>query len=127
VNDQGRRVAAFGRAAGLAGCAVGLYDQVPSSYVAVELTASAAPAGGGGGGGGDMPCRMAWAHQQLEGFEVPLSPLTSYPSVEQLTHQMRSSLAKVKERTGKSPRVMVMGAQGTTSFVPFRGAALMVA
>jgi len=79
VNDQGRRVAAFGRAAGLAGCAVGL---------------------------------MAWAHQQLEGFEVPLSPLTSYPSVEQLTHQMRSSLAKVKERTGKSPRVMVMGAQG---------------
>jgi saccharopine dehydrogenase (NAD+, L-lysine-forming) len=79
VNEQGRRVAAFGRAAGLAGCAVGL---------------------------------MVWAQQQLHGFDVPLSPIKSYPSVEALAREVAQSLAQVKQLTGKSPKVMVMGAKG---------------
>jgi saccharopine dehydrogenase (NAD+, L-lysine-forming) len=79
VNEQGRRVAAFGRAAGLAGCAVGL---------------------------------MVWAQQQLHGFDVILPPIKSYPSVGVLAKEVAHSLAKVKELTGKSPKVMVMGAKG---------------
>jgi hypothetical protein len=56
---------------------------------------------------------MVWAQQQLHGFDVPLSPIKSYPSVEALAREVAQSLAQVKQLTGKSPKVMVMGAKGT--------------
>jgi hypothetical protein len=55
---------------------------------------------------------MVWAQQQLHGFDVPLSPIKSYPSVEALAREVAQSLAQVKQLTGKSPKVMVMGAKG---------------
>jgi len=78
VNDQGRRVAAFGRAAGLAGCAVGL---------------------------------MVWCHQQIKPSE-PFPSLSPYPSVEELAKAVAHQLAQVNQVTGKTPKVMVMGAKG---------------
>lgn len=56
--------------------------------------------------------RMVWAQQQLHGFDVQLPPIKSYPSVEALAREVAQSLAQVKQLTGKSPKVMVMGAKG---------------
>ena len=55
---------------------------------------------------------MVWAQQQLHGFDVQLPPIKSYPSVEVLAREVAQSLAQVKQLTGKSPKVMVMGAKG---------------
>lgn len=59
---------------------------------------------------------MAWAHQQLKGFDVALPPIPSYPSVEVLAKEVEQSLKQVREVTGKSPKVLVMGAKGTGNF-----------
>lgn len=56
---------------------------------------------------------MVWAQQQLKGFDVMLPSISSYPSVEVLAGEVAQSLAQVKQATGKSPKVMVMGAKGS--------------
>jgi len=78
VDDRGRRVAAFGRAAGLAGCALGI---------------------------------LVWCHQQVS-VDTPFPSVRPYPTVDALVTQVSRTLALVVEKTGKQPKVHVMGAKG---------------
>lgn len=77
VDDNGRRVAAFGRSAGFIGMALGI---------------------------------MGWCEQQLTGQK--LGSVDYYADSEALLQDARSRLAKVLEKTGKSPTIMIMGALG---------------
>lgn len=80
-DDKGRRVAAFGRAAGIVGMAIGL---------------------------------LAWGYKKLDpSSQNPVPPLTHpFPNYDALAKHVGEVLAKAKEKTGLSPRVIVIGALG---------------
>uniref|UniRef100_A0A6B2L7T4 Saccharopine dehydrogenase [NAD(+), L-lysine-forming] n=1 Tax=Arcella intermedia TaxID=1963864 RepID=A0A6B2L7T4_9EUKA len=79
--DNGRRVAAFGRAAGIAGMAVGL---------------------------------LVWAYKQLDPLSVsPCPPLVErFQNYDELATYVKQFLDKAKEKSGKLPTVIVIGALG---------------
>lgn len=78
-NEQGRRVAAFGRAAGIVGMAVGL---------------------------------IAWANRQLHPTELCPPLLDTAPSYTELVKRVSALLAQAKEKCGRLPNSIVLGALG---------------
>eukprot|EP01097_Dermamoeba_algensis_P001804 TRINITY_DN1690_c0_g1_i1.p1 TRINITY_DN1690_c0_g1~~TRINITY_DN1690_c0_g1_i1.p1 ORF type:complete len:365 (+),score=97.36 TRINITY_DN1690_c0_g1_i1:84-1178(+) len=79
VDEHGRRVAAFGRPAGVGGAAVGL---------------------------------ALWCHRQIHGDSVAHPPFVPYKSEEDMLQQLSVLLKQAKEKAGRDPTFMVIGAKG---------------
>ncbi|KAL7751833.1 Saccharopine dehydrogenase [Sorochytrium milnesiophthora] len=53
-----------------------------------------------------------WCHQQLASTETPYPAITPYPNETQLIDHIRQRLQEARAKSGRTPRVMVIGALG---------------